>query len=155
MITAHLSGGRFRPFPTARSMQSVAVPYREGMRTRALYRWGMMVALALAVILMHHVPEQHDRAHETSETGVVHVVGAAHHEAALPVFDDPLADSGHSMLHLCMAIVVGMAVLLLAAAREIPGAAPDSERLRRTARSLFRPPSPVPRRLAVLCVLRR
>ncbi|MBB5157672.1 hypothetical protein [Saccharopolyspora phatthalungensis] len=120
------------------------------MRIRSeLMRWGLLVVLALCVVLMHHVPAQHDHAHHAP---------AAVATAAMPTPDhgEPPPAPDHGLLHLCLAIIAGFFALLLPFLRRIAsGFAELPGLLARTALDRFRPPTPVPRRLAVLCVLRR
>lgn len=111
-----------------------------------LLRWGLLLALAFCVVLMHHVPAQHESAHQPA--AAVQTVAVEHHE--------PPADSDHSALHLCLAIIAGFLVLLLPQLRRILQAAAELPRgLAVALPVLLPPPLPVPRRLAVLCVLRR
>ncbi|MCI2421745.1 hypothetical protein MOQ72_30345 [Saccharopolyspora sp. K220] len=119
------------------------------MRARSeLIKWGLLVVLALCVVLMHHVPAQHDQAHPPAAVAT-HSAMAAEHSAPSPMPD-------HGLLHLCLAIAAGFVLLLLPLLRRIASALAEPSRLlMRTALEQLRPPTPVPRRLAVLCVLRR
>ncbi|KAA5838136.1 hypothetical protein ABT337_05440 [Saccharopolyspora hirsuta] len=118
------------------------------MRERpGLLRWGLLLALALCVVVMHHVPAQHEQSHPP-ETAVVQTAAAEHHH--------PPAAPDHGALHLCLAIVVGFLLLLLPQLRRILRAAAELPRnLAVVLPVLVPPPLPVPRRLAALCVLRR
>lgn len=114
------------------------------MRTGAL-RWILLLVLALGVLLMHHVPTQHD-SHPTQ-----HAV-AAHAQADSP----DSAPDGHDALHLCLAIAASFLALVAPRLRLLIGTPSEMSlpRLRRTLEQA-RPPDPLPRRLAALCVLRR
>lgn len=114
------------------------------MRTRAL-RWTLLLVLTLGVLLMHHVPAQHDSHH------------AQHAVAAHAQVDSPdSAPDGHGALHLCLAIAASFLALVAPRLRLVIGTPSDMSfpRLRRTLERA-RPPDPLPRRLAALCVLRR
>lgn len=110
------------------------------MRTGAL-RWALLPALALGLLLMHHVPAQHAPQHSA----------VAHAQAAV---SDATPD-GHDVLHLFLAIA---ASFLAPLAPHAPGVFGTAEmfipRFRRTLERA-RPPDPLPRRLAALRVLRR
>lgn len=137
-------------------------------RSRPL-RWGMLVVLALGVILMHHAPALHTPAHEGPAVAAVHstqvhtIAGSASlmeqasEKTMLSKVSNPddTLDSSHAMLHMCLAIVTGLALLLLTAATGLLQVRlPWAKHAPYKSRSRFRPPLPVPRRLAVLCVLR-
>lgn len=119
------------------------------MRVRSeLMRWGLLVVLALCVVLMHHVPAEHDQAHP--------VAAVATHAAMTTEHDESPVAPGHGLLHLCLAIVVGFLAFAIPLFRRILSASADLPiRLVLASLDRFRPPTPVPRRLAVLCVLRR
>lgn len=113
-----------------------------------LVRWGLLVVLALGVVLMHHVPAQHDQPHPSA--------AVAMHSATPTEHGEPPAAPDHGLLHLCLAIAAGFIALLLPLLRRIASASAENPKpLAITAFTRFRPPTPVPRRLAVLCVLRR
>ncbi|WP_148272033.1 hypothetical protein [Saccharopolyspora spinosa] len=114
-----------------------------------LVRWGLLVVLALGVVLMHHVPAQHHESHPPA--------AVAMHHAGMPAgHGEPPAAPDHGLLHLCLAIAAGFIALLLPLLHRIASALAESPKpLAITAFTHFRPPTPVPRRLAVLCVLRR
>lgn len=115
------------------------------MRTGA-FRWALLVAIALGVVLMHHVPAQHD-AHHAQHTAGVHVQVET---------SDDAAPGGHDALHLCLAVMATFLVLLAPRLRltVVVTAEMLLPRNRRTLQRA-RPPDPLPRRLAALCVLRR
>ncbi|MER7013581.1 hypothetical protein ABT324_19365 [Saccharopolyspora sp. NPDC000359] len=118
------------------------------MRGRpGLLRWGLLLALALCVVVMHHVPAQHEQSHPP-EAAVVQTAATEHHE--------PPATPDHDALHLCLAIVAGFLLLLLPQLRRLLRIAAELPRaLLVVLPVLVPPPLPVPRRLAALCVLRR
>jgi len=115
------------------------------VRTGA-FRWALLVALALGVVLMHHVPAQHDAHHAPHTVGVHAQVNAS----------DDAAPAGHDALHLCLAVAASFLVLLASRLRlaVLVTAEMLIPRIRRTLQRA-RPPDPLPRRLAALCVLRR
>ncbi|MEV0697214.1 hypothetical protein AB0I53_04755 [Saccharopolyspora sp. NPDC050389] len=113
-----------------------------------LVRWGLLIVLALGVVLMHHVPAQHHQPHPPAAVAMHTAMPAEHNE--------PPAAPDHGLLHLCLAIAAGFIALLLPLLRRIASASAETPKpLAITAFTRFRPPTPVPRRLAVLCVLRR
>ncbi|MEB3371231.1 hypothetical protein [Saccharopolyspora mangrovi] len=116
------------------------------MRTGAL-RFALLLALALGVVLMHHVPAQHD-AHHPQHSAAAH--------AQVEISDDSAAPDGHGALHLCLAVAASFLALLAPRLRLLLGTIAEMllPRLRRTLERA-RPPDPLPRRLAALCVLRR
>ncbi len=140
------------------------------MRVRwSAWRWVVLVALALGVVLMHHAPIAHG-----AHSSAAHTVSAAHHaHAAVSVAPEPACgceadhaasavpgDStpgSHSLLHLCLAIMTAAATAVagLWLSRMLrPCALSLTRPPSRQMREQLRPPIPVPRRLAVLCVLR-
>ncbi|MEV0053404.1 hypothetical protein AB0H34_23245 [Saccharopolyspora shandongensis] len=113
-----------------------------------LVRWGLLVVLALGVVLMHHVPAQHHQSHPSA--------AMATHSAMPTEHSEPPAAPDHGLLHLCLAIAAGFIALLLPLLHRIASASAENPKpIAIRAFTLFRPPTPVPRRLAVLCVLRR
>lgn len=123
-------------------------------------RWGLLLALALGLVLMHHIPRPHDStsppAHAVSAASITEVAGeACDRHPSTDHSGAPLSSPGHGALHLCLAILIGFAVVWLLALRLSPcttapglkhGLAPPGED--------EHPPIPVSRRLAVLCVMR-
>lgn len=136
----------------------------------AVCRWGLMVALAFGVLSMHHIPAHADH----GATKAPYAAGGAHgldavsagHEAAPCDCDSStrtpregtVPAPGSPLLHLCLAIALtAMATIaVLAMRRGIP--CPVIQGFGRSVARIgarhLRPPIPVPRRLAVLCVLR-
>ncbi|MEV4646378.1 DUF6153 family protein [Saccharopolyspora sp. NPDC049357] len=124
-------------------------------------RWGLLVALALGVVLMHHAPGPH-----VSESPPAHTLAMS----AAPITataDDGCEcrhagehsgapfSSGHDVLHLCLAILIGFAAFVLMAFRRGPGPTAAGPARSSTPPGMRgRPPIPVARRLAVLCVMR-
>lgn len=135
-----------------------------------IYRWGLLILLAFAVMVMHHAPGLHDQAHEVPPA--VSAVQTQHHQAhdpsvpvetsgartasaATDVGDETQGSSSHGMLHLCLTIMLGFALLLFSTVTgEVRSRLPRATSERRAGLHRFRPPLPVPRRLAMLCVLR-
>ncbi|MEU6264480.1 hypothetical protein [Saccharopolyspora shandongensis] len=116
-----------------------------------LVRWGLLVVLALGVVLMHHVPAQHHQSHQSHPSAAM-----ATHSAMPTEHSEPPAAPDHGLLHLCLAIAAGFIALLLPLLHRIASASAENPKpVAIRAFTLFRPPTPVPRRLAVLCVLRR
>lgn len=137
-------------------------PYHVGMQlSSVLCRWGLLVALALGVVVMHHTPSEHDQPNMAGAP----VVSMSHSqpcEAAMPeARSDGHASHGSGpvlpdhALHLCLAILifVGGAVLSLWALPRGRVSSPPRMPAKGTT-DRVRPPTPVPRRLAVLCVMR-
>lgn len=133
---------------------------RMHVRSRVV-RWGLLIALALGVVLMHHTPGPHVSASPPAHT---HAMSAAPATAASEGGCEcahsgehsggPIS-SGHDALHLCLAILIGFAVFALMALRRGPGATVPSPGRGLSSPGLRRrPPIPVSRRLAVLCVMR-
>lgn len=143
-------------------------PYGGEVRwTSRSWLWGLLAALLLGLVLMHHVPSHggHD-----AESAAVSAAAAASGMAMTdgpaqcpcPAVDHnapPPSGSGEpgttALLHLCMAILAALGGMLAAGgmlrgtiSRTVgsPG--------RRFGVAYLRPPVPVPRRLAALCVLR-
>lgn len=109
------------------------------------------MVLALGVVLMHHMPAQHHESHPPAAPA------AAAMHAGMPTERRELpAAPDHGLLHLCLAIAAGFIALLLPVLHRIASALAGTPKpLAITAFTRFRPPTPVPRRLAMLCVLRR
>lgn len=132
------------------------------MRVRSrVVRWGLLVALALGVVLMHHTPGPHVSASKpahalamsaapitaTVDEGCEYRHAGEHSSAP--------SSSGHDLLHLCLATLIGFAAFMLVATRRGPSAAiADLGRSLAPPGMRRRPPIPVARRLAVLCVMR-
>ncbi|MEV4600855.1 hypothetical protein AB0K15_26095 [Amycolatopsis sp. NPDC049253] len=140
-------------------------------------RWLLLGALVFGVLAMHHVPAPHGggMAGMSGAPGVpvVSAVPVAHSAMDSPVVAvvpvlvastsaDPVAapsggDGGHVMLHLCLAVLLAAAGLVLALAwlrRRREGAVPDSVE-RGPAGFARAPPSRTGRELlTVSCVLR-
>ncbi|SFS89312.1 hypothetical protein [Saccharopolyspora flava] len=116
------------------------------MRPTAL-RWALLLVLALGVVLMHHVPAQHEphRHPATAQVQLTSELTASDH-------DSP----AHGLLHLCLAVAASFLALLAPRLRADLGVIAEMPppRFRRTLERA-RPPDPLPRRLAALCVLRR
>ena len=140
----------------------------ERVRDRsALGPWWLLVLVAFGVVAMHHAPIAHG-----GPSAMPPAVSAAHHsegahpplptthggETAIHVTHASAGDepgTGHGLLHLCLAVLVAAAVVVLAWLTLWIGPDTSSHRSSvRTAIGRARPPLPVPRRLAVLCVLR-
>lgn len=141
------------------------------MRTPSAFGpWWLLVMLAFGVVAMHHAPIAH--AGGASLPGTPPAVSTAHHSAGpnqpMPVsaggdtaIHVPLASAGdkpdmdHGLLHLCLAVLVGAAAVVIAslALRILPATASLRSSIP-TGIGRARPPQSVPRRLAVLCVLR-
>ncbi|QGK68600.1 hypothetical protein GIY23_02645 [Allosaccharopolyspora coralli] len=140
-------------------------------RTSGIYRWGLLILLTFAVMVMHHAPGLHDQAHEVpSPAGSA--AQTQHHRAhdepvrveagevttspaTTGLGDETHGSSSHDVLHLCLTIMLGFALLLFSAVTgEIRVRLPRASSERRPGLHRFRPALPVPRRLAMLCVLR-
>jgi hypothetical protein len=122
-------------------------------------RWLLLVALVLGVALMHHIPASGGHGAHGNAAAVAAAHSAAADHGSCPcdhVSPAPADDTGHAMLHLCLAIIVGVAVVVALWLRRVlrPAVQSLNRVLSRAGRERFRPPLPVPRRLAVLCVLR-
>jgi hypothetical protein len=124
-------------------------------------RWGLLVALALGVVLMHHAqgpyvsasPPTHALAVNAAPITAAADDGCECHPAG--EHNGAPFSSGHDLLHLCLAILIGFAAFLLVAFRRGPGAAIASPRRSLAPPGLRRrPPIPVAQRLAALCVMR-
>ncbi|MCX2729369.1 hypothetical protein OOZ19_03880 [Saccharopolyspora sp. NFXS83] len=125
------------------------------------FRWVPLILLVLGVVVMHHVPA-HSAAHRAPSTAhAASGAGLAEHEMTAASLGAPVAVAGapsmpaHDPLHLCLAILAGLALLLLPllgnAIRPVPVLAGSAAV---PVRSRPRAPPSVPRRLAELCVLR-
>lgn len=148
---------------------------RSVSRRSVLERWCLLVVLALGVVAMHHAPFLQEHSGTTAlgtASAAVHASGhvgsggsdrlSASGNGAGRVVPAPLvaAEEGHSAgyggLHPCLAVHVGAAAFLgvLGLLATIP---PSSIPIRpggQVAMPWIRPPPPVLRRLAMLCVLR-
>lgn len=135
------------------------------------FGWVPLILLVLGVVVMHHVPAHSagHRAPSTAHTAIgsgsldqsTAALGSPEHQttAALGSPEHRLgvpAMPAHDPLHLCLAILAGLTMLLLPLlgtvirpVQVVAGSAAVPVRGRPRA-----PPS-VPRRLALLCVLRR
>lgn len=139
--------------------------------TSRSWLWGMLTVLLFGLVLMHHVPSHGGHDAElaavptvAADSGVTVIEGraadcpcpATDHDAALPGV--PLPGGGSALLHLCLAVLATLGGMLAAGlvlrgiishtGRDIGSAG------RRVGVEYLRPPVPVPRRLAALCVLR-
>lgn len=135
------------------------------------WRWGLLAVLLFGLVLMHHAPSHggHDSELAAVLTAAAGSGVAMTDSAAAPCpcpamdHDAPLpGGSGEpgttTLLHLCLAVLAGLggrlaAGLLLRGSISHTGgnAGPAG---RRIGLGHLRPPVPVPRRLAALCVLR-
>ncbi|WIX79131.1 hypothetical protein QRX50_48765 [Amycolatopsis carbonis] len=142
-----------------------------GLPLPAPARWLLFGALVLGVLAMHHAPAPHG-----GGTGAMPAVSATHSPrdapavvpvavAPLPVASTsgnpvaapPASDGGHAMLHLCLAVLLAAAGLLLALAwlrRRRESAVPGS--VERGPSGFARAPPPRTGRelLTTSCVLR-
>lgn len=132
------------------------------MRVRSrIFRWGLLLTLTLGVVLMHHTPGTHDATSPPAHTHAVSAAsitataeGACECHTPMDHFG-ALFSSGHGALHLCLAILIGFAVTSLVTLGRGPDAtAPGLKRGLAPPGGPRRPPIPVARRLAVLCVMR-
>lgn len=135
-----------------------------------LGRWLMLVLLAFGVVVMHHAPLMHVQEPAPPAATASHL---AHADQAMPAGGDggehgihgslvsagggSDVGTGHGFLHLCLAILAaaaaGLLAVLLSRARVVLQWPSTWSPLEACA-GWFPPPLPVPRRLAVLCVLR-
>lgn len=132
------------------------------MRPSAVLLWGTVAALLLGLIAMHHAPSH--GGHVGHRGVAASQVTTAGDMAGCDCPPDPASSPGGGssslelLLHLCQAVLgAGVALLvarlLLRVLRFLPGAPRrPSVTAARVARAP--PPTPVPRRLAALCVLR-
>lgn len=146
-------------------------PYRGAVRKwRVLCWWGLLAVLVLSVVVMHHAP-MHGTSKTAAPASTAAAVPASPGTPHSPHGHNPnepqiapatatgqehlQAPSGHGLLHLCLAILAGLALLLVAAKGILLPAPPARAGPRMpTALGWLAPPVPVPRRLATLCVLR-
>lgn len=122
------------------------------------FRWVPLILLVLGVVLMHHVPAHSASHHGPSAAHTSVDAGPGEHnmaaEAARAVIEAPPMPA-HDPLHLCLAILAGLAVLLLPLLGNTIRHAPSPAGAAAIpVRSRPRAPPSVPRRLAELCVLR-
>ena len=123
----------------------------------------LMCALALSVIGMHHVPlSPHCTPHVTMSAGT-HTASTPASEALISAVAAapnarPSGDSGHDMLHLCLAVLWAAGGLLLLACLLVSvgaGAATPAATLLLWTRRVWQPPGTAGRPLLTsLCVLR-
>lgn len=142
------------------------------IRHSALARWVLLLALSAGMVLMHHIPGEHNAHHSPSPAATAsattghqqhqpaHATLPATEHADLSAADQNTVEHGpvqlDDLLHLCLAIIAGAAALLLTRhwkrgsllGRSAVRFSPPCPRDRR------RRPPPVRRRLAELCVLR-
>ncbi len=141
-----------------------------------LGQWWLLTVLAFGVIAMHHTPLAHaDEARHAPPPAASSVeqgqsshgvdrqlpAGAGENSAGensastASAADDHPAE-GHGFLHLCLAILAGAAAVfaLLVQKGPLPSLRSWVRSAIRPGIWRFRPPLPVPRRLALLCVLR-
>lgn len=136
-------------------------------------RWLLLGALVFGVLAMHHIPAPHGVGMGGGEMSGMPSVSVAHSAmdapavamvpvpvastSADPVAAPPASDGGHVMLHLCLAVLLAAAGLLLALAllcRRREGAVSGPVE-RRSAGFARAPPSRTGReRLTASCVLR-
>lgn len=127
----------------------------------ALARWALLLALTAGLVLMHHVPGGHGHHSPPPSATVPTAGGTGQHQPAPEISstadtEHPGPVQLHDLLHLCLAIIAGAALLLLDRHRNRipltgPGPAHFSPPRPRDRR---RRPPPMRRRLAELCVLR-
>lgn len=136
-----------------------------------LGRWFLLVLLVLGVVAMHHAPlaptfrdesprtsvstaSQHARSGDADRT-VSAVDGSEEDTSAFAVASGGESGIGHGLLHLCLTILTAAAAFLAVSARRVVLPTSGPKRQLGWTSSNRQPPSlPVPRRLAVLCVLR-
>lgn len=103
------------PYGVSRYSEPVGTPSRQSPLIRRL----AFVMLVLGVLAMHHLPAPHGGrggAGHADVTMTGHLMSSGHessgHEVSHEVAADPAG--AHSMLHLCLAVLLGAAGLLLA-----------------------------------------
>lgn len=134
--------------------------YRRGMHVRSgIARWGLLVVLTLGVVLMHHAPGQHGLhsppPHSATASTAVSTAEQGRERPHSAEHGDMPASSPHQLLHLCLAILLGFATFLFFWRRRRPATlASHSRRWLSLWPQGARPPVPLARRLAVLCVMR-
>lgn len=137
-----------------------------------LGRWCLLIVVGIGVVAMHHVPFKHDLASGSARHGGAMSLSSAHH---MPVEDvsrfpvvveahgppsgtasDDQADTGHGPLHLCLAILLAAALLVVSFVllTVIPPVPSLWRRRGRMGTPRIRPPPSMRRRLALLCVFR-
>jgi Family of unknown function (DUF6153) len=122
-------------------------------------RWLLLGALVLGVVLMHHVPAAGPPGMPDTHampSAVLHLDTADHMQPASDVQAPDPMHPHHVLAHLCLAVLGGMALLVLALAGTVVGRAPvAAPRPPLAAPRVDRPPGGAGRRLlASLCVLR-
>lgn len=137
--------------------------------TSRSWLWGVLTVLLFALVLMHHAPSHggHDSGLVSpsalgpvlamvDQSGAACPCPAVDHDAPLP---GGSGESGSTtLLHLCVAVLAAL-VGTLAAGFLLRGSSSRADGNagsagRRIGLPELRPPIPVPRRLAALCVLR-
>ncbi|MFI9816860.1 DUF6153 family protein [Saccharothrix variisporea] len=123
------------------------------MVTRAsALRWVLVWAVALALVGMHHLSTHPSGDHTTTSATVMAADECCSHATE----NAPTQDSGHDMLHLCLAIL--SAALVLALALLTANRPVNRNRIHALSVARLRAPPPPPRGtpalLANLCVLR-
>lgn len=132
----------------------------------ALARWVLLLALTAGMVLMHHVPGGHGQHHPAAAATAPATSDHGQHQSAHEApptaeqaqhnTDQPGPVQLDDLLHLCLAIIAGAALLLLNRLRN-RGALPGIPAVRFSPplpRARRRRPPPTRRRLAELCVLR-
>ena len=147
-------------------------PYGGVVRwTSRSWLWGLLAALLFGLVLMHHVPSHggHDPELAAVPTAAVGsgMAMTENHAAQCPCpaagHDAPLPGGGGesgttALLHLCLAVLAALGGMLAAGLMlrgflsQTGGNAGSAGR--RIGLEYLRPPIPVSRRLAALCVLR-
>lgn len=133
----------------------------------AVCRCVLLTALVLGFVAMHHVPlpANHGRVPAATET---YVAGPASHGCHTTAGNPPRCDdlpvaashngatpeSGSLLLHLCVAVLISIAMAAIALPVGVPEAFASHRRVRYARGGSPLPSVPVPRRLSALCVLR-
>lgn len=133
-------------------MTMTMTSWTRGGGRRALLLGLVVAGLLTGLVGMHHLPV----APAPAAPAPVHVHDVAVPDG-VPAAPAPHGEDHSELLHLCFAVLAAGSVLLLIALAWRPGVTPPPGRIRRVGvvRSWSRgPPLPVPRRLALLCVLR-
>ena len=143
-------------------------PYGGGVRWRSRsWLWGLLAALLFGLVLMHHVPS-----HGGHDAGSVVVPAAAAGlgmtmtdgraaQCLCPAVDHDAPPPGGSgepgtttLLHLCLAVLAALGGMLAVGLMLRGTTSHTIGSGWRIGLAYLRPPVPVPRRLAALCVLR-